>query len=346
MKKVEIVLIVIQLVATVTVAIVLASVNYDLKELHTSPFGLDGNYTMLTTQYIGFPDKNELWTIQNKLKVIAKNNRATIILDNDEATGLGLYDGRKTYGPRDIESGKYFSRRDFEHDCHYILLGNGTFANKYAGGNSDSFYSYGKKYLVKGVLKKSNPLLSDTHAYVYSLLSAQNYEGNFYIACKNSERVADEIANVLNGSQMRTEISRPVNRNPSLIECFNYLLQQRFVILMFLGVIFIYFNILLYFIFYLSDKRKTAYIHALFGAGVTRLFCFFSKAVLLCCVIGSLSGVLLFRILSKVLSYCDMRLSKLEYIAVPLILSLATYLIFTAVYFLKGGRELKGSFKK
>lgn len=331
MKNFKLSFIFIETFSMLGLALFLYYICFHMNNYEKQPFGLEKSYIKISATYLHHPDETTMNELNAKFRDILSQDNATVILDNSNLQGLGLYDTASFYA-NSIIDGEYFDETEFLKGSSNILTNESSVAYSHYLSKTD-YYSHHDYFHIKGILSQENPLITKEHTYVYSLLTIRDFNGDYYLNLTD-EPLANSIYTFLDKNGFQTEMNYVNKENGSFFDLFTWINTQKYVPLMEIGVLTIYFNTFLFYIYFLFREKKPIYVRKLVGANNRDIYLYYAKKILLNSVIGTLFALLLYHLIFQLLHYQDTVFTPVILLSGAAFFHVFfTFIIFTATFF-------------
>ncbi len=285
--------IIVLLLAVVTALIVTVSVNYTSIQIDINtnpPYSLSSHtvkYGIYESGNIEVSDQNRM-DLLDELQRIIEENDLVFISDNVDNMGLGIYDPSEYYLEH-VASPYPFGKAK----SNDIMLAEESFYNRDTN-DTNSVESLGGQLLnVIGLYDTENPLYSLDKEYIYSYFYEPAMGGMFYISHVNplilNEAFINEIIPAYEKANYIIQTELKYDLEPK--DVFLTMSRNSIYMMAMAILVFVFINLLLFYINSLNRLSKLIKIHVLFGATRARVIGTISKKLLPAIISGSFMGV-------------------------------------------------------
>jgi len=331
MKKLKVSLIISTVFIFISVLICSMYTATRLNYLQANPFGLSDNYREIHV----ISDAALEGEIREQLLNIVHDQEITIIIDNMDSLGLGVYDSQEFFVPHDTRSGNYISRQEFLSLEPVILVKENSYIHRSSIENDNIYTSGSREYQIAGTYDIQHPLSTHNHEYIYNLFLEEYMSGSLYVDTESEETFASLLALIQENSYQCYLVNS--RNNGDILELFR---SDRYFLAMVLGVIFSLFSVsvLLFNIFH-GMKREIA-ICVLFGATKFKLYVGLSRKMFGNFAIGALLGACVYYLVLSRFQRLQMPVTSL--LAILLFCCIALFVLFTFLFFVSKNRVKDG----
>ncbi|CCQ98310.1 conserved membrane hypothetical protein [[Clostridium] ultunense Esp] len=280
--------------------------------------------------------------ILEKLYNTLKEKEVTLIYDDIDSVGLGLFDPRDYFGNNPLVEGTIFpANREalaiLRHDSYSFKKNREEKENEYLINNAD-----GQKLKITGIYDQTHPLHNEAHEYVYNFFGKQlqNITG-FYFIDADSRQIVESVITSLQkilkpyDEYVVSVIDKGVAKENLIKLVVNSLGTVG--IIMIIAFIILLFNLSLIYVMLLFNEKKNIHIHLLFGATGKRIFLKYAKEAVVIFLLSASLAILIYSLFLSSLMNQTLTLSFYLniFFANVAFLSLLWILLFFIVRFIK-----------
>lgn len=314
--------IIILVLAIVTALIVMLSFKYTSIQIDANsspPYSLSSStvkYKIYESGSIAVSDQ-ERNNLLNELQMIIEDNDLVFISDNKDNMGLGIYDPGEFY--LEYVGNKYPFGKAKSND---ILLSESSFYNRDTD-DANIVESLGGQLLnVIDLYDTNNPLYSLDKEYIYSYFYEPTIMGSFYISHVSpliiNEVFINEIIPAYEKANYIIQTESKYNLKPK--DIFSAIISNSIYMMAMVILVFVFINLLLFYINTLYRLNKLIKIHVLFGATRSMIIGTINKKLLPSIIVGSFIGV-----------FCYWMIFRTTRLEADMILMLVSFFVNTIV---------------
>lgn len=292
MKKLRNLLIVMQLIAAAVFCICFVWVWGGIRSRSTPPFGLTQNYVMIHA----FSSDENMSSNEKKLFLdglygIVRDHPVTILLDDADNMGLGVYDTQVLYEKYPLTQGEYYSVDDFAWNNPSILVQEDSYIQR---AIEENIQIKGVSNDIQGVYDVSHPLATCDHQFVYNLFTDTYINATYYIDSPDPG-MANAIIELMREYHFQYSIMGSGKQRAgwglilSIMKKPLFLLMAAGIVIMLVSYFILSFNIF-------NNMKKAFSIHLRFGATRMRLFRVLLKRLHIPIVLSAAVGVLAYNV--------------------------------------------------
>ena len=186
--KTNLLLLFVQLLSTVSVCVCTWWFCAVAERVLTPPYGLSRNFVELSVSDDGSGDEERL---MGDFLAIVRNTPVTLILDNLDSIGLGVYDPQLRLAGHPLIQGSYFSKETFAKDEMAVLIQADTPFQRFYAAGEQTMTIGGASSPVVGLYSGQHPLVTASHPFVYPLFAGNALTGSLFVDSPSPALVDD-----------------------------------------------------------------------------------------------------------------------------------------------------------
>lgn len=328
MKKLKALLIAIQIFGMLSSSICFMWLSNGVQALMKNPFGLSDRYVQLYVVNPYLSREDDKIEILTQLYEVVRNQDVTIILDDIDSLGLGIYDPHELLSIYKLKDGTYFNTEDFSQNKPVILVQDNSFIQKYGINIVDTKIISKRSCSIKGVYDSSYPLATIDHQYIYNMFADHYLNGNYYIDTPK-QAVMDAVLKFMNDNHFDYTIVSTGDQNHGLRLIITLLTDRRTIMVM-AGMVMLVVSYFLFFFNLLYNKKSIILVSLRFGATVWKLSTRLLEQFHVSLLFGILLGALLHYLINLITDFSAMPFGHM--LLVMVFHAAMTYIIWAVAF--------------
>lgn len=337
MRKINPLFIILQIIGILCFLVCCMWTSIRKETIKKIPYGLSEPYfqVYLSYPYPATPEKKT--AILEEFKYTISNLNMTLVIDNIDVPGIGVYDARGIYE-------EYAFEKEYPTDTqNYIYLLKNSYLYQKSVEQNKSLRINNISYLVKSSYNTNSTLYSPDHQYVYPILQSKSLNdiiGKWYVNTSDSQ-VKSTLIDFWEKHGFHYNFIKDESENTKIQLLSNLIFDKQILIMMVGFIIIISCYFILFYVFFINHRGYIV-THILFGATRYKLWLQIVKKWGPQSILGSLLGLICYYVIYSnwevfLMTWQHALLSALIYELIIYILVYISYI--SAVRSLTGNEE-------